>query len=254
MGCKPDFIIVGAQKCGTTYLHWGLSNCCDDIHMAECDHDRCCPFPMEMDYFVKNRKIQISEEQYLSHFKEGYLNGEKSPSYFSDSAYSSQAIYDFNPHSKIIALLRNPIDRAYSAYHHFVELYPLSKNWGKWDVTRGFMGSMDDDSFHNILYYWGLYSHRIQEYYKRFPTNQVHLIITERLRNPLTHDDEWAKLSEFLGVRSIKVPYNTNVNSRDKIRPLLEEERTILAKRYKNSVESLKDIINDELPEWSDFL
>jgi hypothetical protein len=105
---KVDFFIIGAQKCGTTSLHHYLS-----LHPALCGSQS-----KELDYFSYDALFEKGEEWYLSNFKnyrKDQLLFESSPDY----CYLPnipERIYRYNPNAKFIFLVRNPVDRAISAY------------------------------------------------------------------------------------------------------------------------------------------
>lgn len=111
---EPDFIIIGAQKCGTTSLYAYL-----------CQHPQVKPAAKkEVRYF--DRKFEHGPEWYRGHFPPvkpfpGILTGEASPSYIFHPLAASRMKAEC-PKVKLIVLLRNPVDRAYSHYHHSVRL------------------------------------------------------------------------------------------------------------------------------------
>lgn len=105
-----NFIIVGAQKAGTTSLY-------DYITL----HPDVVPsYKKEIHYFSKH--YNKSDRWYKAHFKKGRVNqitGEASP-YYMFHPLAAARIKKFNPDIKIIVLLRNPAERAYSHYKHQV--------------------------------------------------------------------------------------------------------------------------------------
>jgi hypothetical protein len=105
-GKPPEFIIIGAQKGGTTTLHRYLT---DHPDVSEA-------LRKEIHYFSWSYSNGML--WYLSHFPEpdGFrLVGEASTSYIHDPEVPDR-IRQAIPAVKLIALLRNPIDRAYSQY------------------------------------------------------------------------------------------------------------------------------------------
>ena len=116
----PSFIIVGAQKCGTTSLHRYLST-----HPAVVP-----PLHKEVHYFDANYP---DLDWYRAHFPavwqvalrkhlkgQGTVTGEASP-YYIFYPHAPARIRQTLPDVKLIILLRNPVDRAYSHYHHQVQ-------------------------------------------------------------------------------------------------------------------------------------
>ena len=109
------FMIVGAQKCGTTSMHNWLSQ-----HPNICMSD-----PKEPQYFEREywKGIHFYKEQYFSHYQ-----GEK---YWGESRvhnliikYVPERVKETFPDAKIIIMVRNPIDRYISAWNHFKVMRP----------------------------------------------------------------------------------------------------------------------------------
>lgn len=113
----PNLFIVGAPKCATSFLFVQLKEHTDfyfpeikELNYFSYDH-------LLKNSYYKDYKVS-SLKKYLSLFKgskdEKYLV-DGSVSYFV-SPHCAEKIHDFNPKSKIIITVRNPIDRAYSHY------------------------------------------------------------------------------------------------------------------------------------------
>ena len=114
----PDFVIIGAQKSGTTSLYDFVVRHPDIAPAAK----------KEMHYF--SRRYGLGELWYRSNFptnlsrrnfykktNQRRLSGEASPTYIFYPAVPSR-MKKILPDVKLIVLLRNPVDRAYSQYHH----------------------------------------------------------------------------------------------------------------------------------------
>ncbi len=113
----PNLFVVGVVKAGTTSMYHILNEH-PQVQMASVK---------EPHYFstvhIKSSSTHaasISEEpEYRSLFQNDVQTkyyGEASPSYFWDPT-SAEKIHNFNPESKIIILLREPLDRAFSHYN-----------------------------------------------------------------------------------------------------------------------------------------
>jgi hypothetical protein len=104
----PDFLIIGAQKAGTTSLHSYL-----------CEHPSIiAPTTKEIHYFDHAYGRNLG--WYRAHFgrrRPGRLSGEATPYYLFHPAVPKRVAGDL-PGCRLIVLLRNPIDRAYSQHHH----------------------------------------------------------------------------------------------------------------------------------------
>jgi hypothetical protein len=109
----PSFIIIGAKKCGTTSLFNYLS-----------EHPNIgAPTWKEISYF--NTHFAKGRLWYKSFFpisipnteSQDLITGEATASYICDPQ-APERIASVLPNVKLIILLRNPVDRAYSHYHH----------------------------------------------------------------------------------------------------------------------------------------
>jgi Sulfotransferase domain len=119
VGVLPDFLVIGSQKCGTTSFYNYLTN-------------HPCIYPStkkEIGFF--DRRPNITLNWYKSHFPslfykfyaknilrhKCFLTGEASTGYIL-YPHALQRISSTLPNVKLILLLRNPVDRAYSHYQH----------------------------------------------------------------------------------------------------------------------------------------
>ena len=122
MRLLPDFIIIGAQRCGTTSLYNYLMQ-----------HPSVFPsVPKEVHFFSNHFNKGIT--WYRSHFPfvwrrdyfrrirhREFITGEATP-YYIFHPHAPRRISETVPQAKLIALLRNPVDRAYSHYYYEVKL------------------------------------------------------------------------------------------------------------------------------------
>jgi hypothetical protein len=106
----PNFLIIGAQRSGTTALYNYLSQHPDII----------LPYRKEIHYFSHYYSRGIF--WYRAHFlitQKGQITGEASP-YYLFHPLAPVRVKKVLPHVKIIIILRNPTERAYSHYWHEV--------------------------------------------------------------------------------------------------------------------------------------
>jgi hypothetical protein len=104
----PNFLIIGAMKCGTTALANYLGQH-PEIYMAP---------RKEVHFFDRNYSKGV--EWYGTHFRQATgeaMLGEATPSYMFLAEVPAR-MYAMLPDAKLIAILRNPVDRAYSHYWH----------------------------------------------------------------------------------------------------------------------------------------
>lgn len=108
----PDFIIAGASKSGTSSIYYYLSR----HPQILLSHKK------ELDFYWQHYQRGI--DWYLAHFpsltdRPDFLTGEATPNYLRFPQVA-QRIKDTFPQTKIILLLRNPVDRAISWHYHKV--------------------------------------------------------------------------------------------------------------------------------------
>lgn len=244
----PDFIIAGFQKCGTTALRNILiENYPDRIHMPDC-LDEECEGETEINFFQKNSRTKnLDIEWYKSLFDPFKVSGEKSPNYMLNSDYSARRIKRYLPKIKLIFLLRNPVDRAYSAYNHYKQIYPQSKNWN-WRNDLSFIENFNAPNcgFRTL----GLYSHKIYNYLKYFDFRQMCFVIQERLKNQEKFQDEFEKIRRFLNLPKQEKYKYLQSHNRKYEEPLCEQDRSVLHEFYKPYNEKLFQLINYRVPEW----
>ena len=175
---SPEFLIVGAQKAGTTSLY----NCLKQ-------HPDILPASTkEIHYFSQHFNEGL--DWYLQHFPErgaDKISGEASPFYLFHP-HSAQRIASELPASKIIILLRNPVERAISHFHqqarrHHEKLPMLEafrqeparidKAWQKLLAGQQVSGMKIQQCSYLKR---GEYLEQIQRYEHHFPARQIYLL------------------------------------------------------------------------------
>ena len=202
----PNFFIVGAQKAGTTSLYHYL-NQHPEVYMSPRKEPHYFE-GMHQEYRRPGRRsVPVSDLAEYEALFEGASGeraiGEASASYL----YSSRApglIKSRVPDAKLIAILRNPADRAYSNFLHCVQVgrEPL----GSFAAALQAEESRMRDKWGPLWYYKdkGFYYAQVKRYFDAFGRDQVGVWLYEDLRN-----DAFGTLGEvfrFLGVDERFVP------------------------------------------------
>lgn len=204
---KPSFIIIGAQKSGTTSLYTYLSK-----HPAIVQ-----PATKEIHYF--NGGLHPSKDHYKkgrpwyqAHFPPRLLyrnrmTFEASPVYLFHP-HVPQRIHHFNPNIRLVALLRNPTERAISQY--FMNLRkgfdnrPIMQALEEEDLTMRQCiedGNFDNRDFTLFSYkYRGHYADQVRNYLRYFNLDQMLILNSEQLFTKPEQSLE--KVFNFLGVES----------------------------------------------------
>ncbi|CAL4172139.1 unnamed protein product, partial [Meganyctiphanes norvegica] len=105
----PTALIIGINKCGTGALRDMLSM-----------HPQIAAAKGEVKYFSTGEKSQYDEglewyRQQMPYSYEDQITLEKSPQYFTDKD-APHRIYKFNPKTKLILIVREPVTRLISQY------------------------------------------------------------------------------------------------------------------------------------------
>jgi hypothetical protein len=229
-----DFIIAGTQKGGTTALALNISHH-PDIYI---DNN---PDPMKSEihffdiYWKKGIEFYKSKIDYSKK-----MVGEKTPDLMYLS-YTFPLIQSVNPYVKIILILRNPIERAYSAWK-LVTKYFGEKRTFEEAIT-------EDKSKENITFFTsqthylerGLYYKQLMELYKWFPKHNVLVLISEKVKDNMK--DEYNKVYEFLNLEPYDYDYKLEFESSDKSK-LDDKIYNKLVKYYKKDVSDLEKLLN----------
>src|SRR5216684_6012730 len=120
---RLDFIVAGAQKSGTTALHYFLSKHPDvvlpdkqEVHFFDDEAIFSQPVDYELlhRYFPPVAKSTTPKKSGLA--KPFGVAGETTPSYIYWKP-AIERIWNYNPKIKLLVLLRNPVDRAFAHWN-----------------------------------------------------------------------------------------------------------------------------------------
>ena len=251
IGERPDrvrFIIPGAPKAGTTAMSWFLAQ----------HPDICIPPKKELNFFVRsNRYRQGLRNGYRDYhdafvnYRPGQLAGEASTHYLPSRVFARRS-HRYNPDLKLICLLRNPIDRAYSNYI-------MERDRGeRWSFGR----AIRHERLRCLLYRnrrrlrshpysyvrRGLYAPQIRRLLRNFPREQVLIVLTDDLQDH--HERVLREVYAFLGVRQVNPPPRARVFAAD-YDPMLDEDRRTLQRVFRRHIEDLSRLIGRDLSHWT---
>lgn len=135
MHVKPSFLIIGAQKAGSTALFDYLGK-----------HPQIVQSSLkEVDYFGCEGRFRKGVDFYHSHFPKPESRGRDLISFEASGHYlfcpeAPRRIYEYNPHIRLIAVLRDPVWRAFSAWNMYRSLFAHDPEW-----FIGWMMRCDED-------------------------------------------------------------------------------------------------------------
>jgi hypothetical protein len=259
----PDYLVIGSQRCGTSSLYRYLLE-----HPAALQ-----ALPKEVHFFDRNENYCRGEAWYKSHFPTAAsqavvqrrtgvrpATGETTPNYLFHPRVPRR-VADMLPDVKLIALLRNPVDRAHSSYWHRVAqgFEPLrtfeEALEAEAERTRGELDRMAaDESYDSVSlrrYAYvsnGLYADQLERWLRYFPPERLLIIRSEDL-----FEDAAATVRtvcRFLGLPELRLRrykvYNTLTS-----RTLDPATRRRLAEFYRPHNQRLYELIGRNLG-WDD--
>lgn len=198
-----DFLVIGAQKSGTTAL----------FRYMRGHPELYLPPQKEINFFANEYRFRKGLGWYMGTYfggaDERKLWGEASPHYMSYGS-APRRIHEAFPHVKLIALLRNPIDRAYSHYRMAVRRGQESRTFGEViaDQSRAFSAlpeteTGDDSDYVLAFSHYGL---ALQSYLRYFDGEQVLVIFQEDILS--RPEENLREVFNFLGVSETYTPPN----------------------------------------------
>lgn len=247
-----DFLIVGAQKCGTTALAHYLRQH-PEIYVAGANSgqrslhyfDRECNFEREApDYSTYHRQFDPGPDVLVT--------GESTPAYIFWNAAPGR-IWEYNPDIKLIAVLRNPITRAFSNWNMESQRGNEALDFHSAcleERARGFAALPSQDLV-NAYIARGYYSHQVRRLQQFFPDEQLLFIKYEQLRQqPLTTIN---KTCQFLGVDVITDLQPASIHRRDYQRKLSQQEFQYLKSTFENDIKDLERLLGWDCSGWLDY-
>jgi hypothetical protein len=210
----PNFLIIGAAKAGTNALYHYLRQH-PQVYMSPWKEPKFFAFESEADLGFRaangrdapvNASVILDQAEYEELFddaSDGELARGEASTHYLYVEKSPGRIKALIPDAKLIAVLRNPVDRAFSSYQHLVrdDLEPLD-----------FGAALDAEAqriaeHYAYLYRYtdmGFYSEQLDRYEKTFPENQLCVLLYDDLRSD--PEGTCRRIFSFLGVDEDFVP------------------------------------------------
>ena len=248
----PDFLVIGAKRCGTTSLYQ---------HLPE--HPCISKSPYDnMGFF--NDNFHLGVNWYKSFFPTTFTRN-KIKSKFGDflafdvttkymeEESTANNVYQTKPNMKIIIILRNPVDRAYSQYHLSVRQAAERRSFE--DVVEENMNRLNKESHehHEIKPRFsakednylkkGLYALQLRYWLKIFPRENILVVSTEEFES--NQQIIYNKIFEFLNISKFEVK-NTKKMEKGNYQPMKSETRNLLLDYFRPHNHELFELINME--------
>ena len=195
----PNLFIVGAAKAGTTSLYMYLSQH-PDIFMSPVKEPHYFSGIQTDERRKHLSRVITDEREYLKLFEKGReykVIGEASTSYLHHARTAAPNILSSVPKAKIIVVLRDPIERAYS--HYLMDVRSGVEE-------RSFVESIKEDFFDEwkpgvggALYVeMGMYFSQVKTYLDLFGEENVRILLFDQLKRD--RERVLQEVSEFLDI------------------------------------------------------
>ena len=208
---KVDFFIVGAPKAGTTSLYNYLNEHPEIVMSTKKETDYFSNESIEKQGMYYGKKRIMTLERYHSLFpvSENKIYGEASVSYLFYKDVPKK-IKDYNANAKIIVMLRNPIDRAFS---HYLMDYRLGLSSNSFDqIIKKKLNNKKAHLYYQQYVELGLYYNQIKRYFDFFGKENICIIFFHDFKN--NPEKEVKRVYNFLGlVKNYKSEINKQYNT-----------------------------------------
>jgi hypothetical protein len=256
---EPGFIVIGAQRCGTTSLFRALTAHPQLVRPL---------FHKGVNYFDLN--YYRGTDWYRSHFPLAEIARRRTARYGPAMAFEASGYYLYHPFAlqriagdlpaiKLVAMLRNPVERAFSAYKHeyargfeqesFERALALEDERlaGEVDRMRGDPAYESFSHRHHSYRHRGQYAEQLERALALIPAERVHVIQSEAFfRQPA---EEYRRLVAFLELRPFEPADFGQHNSRQGA-PMDPKTRRKLEEHYAPHDQRLARMLGSPL-HWS---
>lgn len=231
----PDFLVIGAQKAGTTWLYANLKQN-KELFLSE---------KKEIHYFDWN--FHRSLNWYLNHFKNAgnKIKGEVTPAYSTLDILRIKHIKKCNPDLKIIFIVRNPIERAWS---HALNNYCVGMNMPYEELTT------NDFNWHFNSYPSLIrsdYAYTVKNWTEVFPKEQFHLCYYDDLK--LQPEELLNSCFEFLNIKRVndfkEYPFSKVIN-KGPSHLIPENEMRLLKEIYYPKIKAMVPFLGEKCMNW----
>jgi hypothetical protein len=239
---RVNFVIGGTQKGGTSAL---------DSFLRQ-HPEICMPTTRKELHFFDREEENTDYDAYHANFEpkpQQRVIGEASPIYMYWET-APDRIRNYNPKMKWILALRNPVERAFSAWN-------METKRGKEKLS--FAEAIDKEAErcrealplqHRVYSYVdrGFYAHQVRRLFDIFGRDNVLILLSEELRNE--HRKTLSRVFEFLGVDSSFVPPEASVFEQEYSDKIDNQLRSRLIDIFRDDIKELETLIGRNLSAW----
>lgn len=262
----PNFFIIGANKAGTTSLHHYCRQH-PEIYMSKNKEpmffSASGPLPEKNEQAVKKTSLYyqyFTLREYMDLFASATepMRGEASTSYMANPN-STMWIRKIIPDARLIAILRNPMERAISDFEFQIKRNrsePRTLAQAMNDALNGYIEptntmQIGPNLLKNPQRYvtLGLYGHQLSVVKQFFPDDQLFIADYEEYNRDTTEFVQ--KVYKFLGVDKFNPPDIRRLNTSDKRKPQIEKDLENKMKMFfEEDIKLLQGLVNFDVMKW----
>jgi Sulfotransferase domain len=241
---RLDFVLAGAQKSGTTALHYFLSK-----------HPNITMGDQQEIHFFDNDALFASNFDYEELHKHypplaaSTIAGDCTPSYIYHEP-AAERIWRYNPKIKLLILLRDPVERAFAHWNmqRFRGREPLDFFDAVREEKDRIAGAPLAEARRFAYVDRGFYGQQLERFFKFFPREQVKAVkfedFKEKQRETLTSIFSFLSLKPLRSVRSKDrniVPYQRAMNW---------EEKVFLYNLFAEDIAKVEQLLGWDCSDW----
>jgi Sulfotransferase domain len=241
---RLDFILAGAQKSGTTALHYFLSR-----------HPNITMGDQQEIHFFDDDALFISEpdyEQLHKHYPlvtSSTLAGDCTPSYMYHEP-AMERIWKYNPKIKLLVILRNPVDRAFAHWNmqRFRGREPLDFFDAVREEKTRITGAPRAEARRFAYVDRGFYGDQLARLFSFFPREQVKAVKFEEFR-----DKQRGTLASIFSFLALKPLRSVRIKDRNVVpyeRAMNWEERIFLYNLFAEDINRVEQMLDWDCSDW----
>ena len=241
---RLDFIVAGAQKSGTTALHYFLAKH-PNITMGD---------QQEIHFFDDDATFAatVDYEQLHKHYPlvaPSTIAGDCTPSYIYFKP-AAERIWKYNPKIKLLILLRNPVGRAFAHWNmqRFKGREPLDFFDAVREEKARIAGAPPTEARRFAYVDRGFYARQLDRFFRLFPREQVKVVKFEEFKNK--QRETLVSIFSFLGLKPLRSVRNKDRNVVPYDQAITPEERKQIQGIFAEDIEKLERMLGWDCSDW----
>jgi hypothetical protein len=241
---RLDFVLAGAQKSGTTALHYFL-NKHPNITMGD---------QQEIHFFDDDTKFVsvVDYEELHKHYpavSPSAIAGDCTPSYIYHGP-ATERIWKYNPKIKLLILLRNPVERAFAHWNmqRFRDREPLDFFDAVREEKTRIAGAPPAEARRFAYVDRGFYGQQLTRLFKFFPRKQVKAVKFEEFRDK--QRETLTSIFSFLGCRPLRSVSSKDRNVVPYERAMNWEEKVFLYNLFAEDIAKVEQLLGWDCSDW----